>query len=51
MGTRPILQVLKIFLVFLLKPYNIFFPVLVSVLVPVPETASVNFAKNYMKMK
>ena len=54
MGTRPILQVLKIFPVFvpvpaqvqcerfLLKPYNPFFPVQVHVLVLVPDKASVN---------
>ena len=54
MGTRPILQVLKMFLVFfpvpvqvqcesfLLKPYNPFFLVPVPVLVPVPDQASVN---------
>ena len=52
MGTRPILQVLKMFQVFfpfpvqvqcerfLLKPYNPFFPVPVPV--PVPDQASVN---------
>ena len=54
MGTRPILQVLKMFQVFfpvpvqvqcerfLLKPYNPFFPVPVPVPVPVPDQASVN---------
>ena len=52
MGTRPILQVLKMFQVFfpvpvqmqcerfLLKPYNPFFPI--PVLVPVPNQDSVN---------
>ena len=54
MGTRPILQVLKMFQVFfpvpvqvqcerfLLKPYNPFFSVPVPVPVPVPDQASVN---------
>ena len=54
MGTRPILQVLKMFQLFfpvpvqvqcerfLLKPYNPFFLVPVPVPVPVPDQASVN---------
>ena len=54
MGTRSILQVLKMFQVFfpvpvqvecerfILKPYNPFFPVPVPVPVPVPDQASVN---------
>ena len=59
MGTRPNLQVLKMFLVFfpvpvqgqcemfLLKPYNPFFPVQVPVQVLVPDQASVNTPLGY----